>query len=109
MAQPKKIEKYLPLSESTCYIMLALAEPAHGYAIMQKVEAMSQSTVKLGPGTLYGVLSTLEKEELIYKEKEEERRKVYALTPAGRQVLAAQIERLEIMARCGLNVLKRLK
>jgi hypothetical protein len=108
MAQRKEIDKYLPLSESTCYVMLALVEPAHGYAIMQKVEAISEGAVKLGPGTLYGVLATLEKEGLILKVKEEDRRKVYALTPAGRQVLAAQIERLEIMARCGLNVLKRL-
>jgi len=108
MVQRKDIDKYLPLSESTCYIMLALVEPAHGYAIMQKVEAISEGTVKLGPGTLYGVLATLEKEELIQKTKEEDRRKVYALTPLGKQVLAAQIERLEIMTRCGLNALKRL-
>jgi DNA-binding PadR family transcriptional regulator len=108
MALPKNIGKYLPLSESTCYIMLALVEPAHGYAIMQKVEAISEGIVKLGPGTLYGVLATLEKEELICKTKEEERRKYYALTPFGIQVLAAQIQRLEVMARCGLNALKRL-
>jgi len=108
MAQPKNIEKYLPLSESTCYIMLALVEPAHGYAIMQKVEVISEGFVKLGPGTLYGVLAILEKEALIYKTKEEERRKYYALTPLGKQVLTAQVERLEIMTRCGLNALKHL-
>ncbi len=31
-------------------------------------------------------------------EREEERRKVYALTAKGRRVLAAQVQRLEIMA-----------
>src|ERR1035437_4801145 len=45
MVQRKDIDKYLPLSESTCYIMLALVEPAHGYAIMQEVEAISEGTV----------------------------------------------------------------
>ncbi len=47
---PKNLETYLPLTESTSYILLALAEPLHGYGVMQKVEAMSQGTVKLGPG-----------------------------------------------------------
>ncbi len=108
MIDPKNINKYLPLSESTCYVMLALAEPSHRYAIMQKVEAMSEGGVKMGPGTLYGVLATLEKEDLIRKIREEERRKYYELTPKGRLVLAAQIERLEIMARHGLNILRNL-
>ena len=31
------INKYLPLTESTYYIMLTLVEPLHGYAVMQKV------------------------------------------------------------------------
>jgi DNA-binding PadR family transcriptional regulator len=38
--------------------------------------------VAVGPGTLYGALSSLEKEGLIVKQREEERRKVYALTAA---------------------------
>ena len=29
--------KYLPLTESTYYILLTLVEPLHGYAIMQMV------------------------------------------------------------------------
>ena len=60
MAQ-NKLKKYLPLSEATYYIMLSLADPLHGYGVMQEVEKLSQGTVKVGPGTLYGVLSTLEK------------------------------------------------
>ena len=79
--------KYLPLTESTTYILMALAEPLHGYALMQKVEEMSQGTVKIGPGTLYGAFSRLEKEGLIKMIKEEERRKSYALTDKGREGL----------------------
>ena len=89
--------KYLPLSEATFYVMVALDTPLHGYAIMQKVEAMSGGSVTLGPGTLYGVFGALEKQALIVKVAEEERRKVYALTELGRTVLAEQVRRLEIM------------
>jgi DNA-binding PadR family transcriptional regulator len=62
----------------------------------------------VGPGTLYGAFSTLEKEKLILKIKEEDRRKCYALTPKGQQVLLRQIERLEIMSGNGLDVKESL-
>ncbi len=74
-----KIKKYLPLSETTAYILLALVEPLHGYGVMQKVEAMSGATVKIGPGTLYGAFAMLESEGLIEKIDEIERRKTYRL------------------------------
>jgi len=54
--------KYLPLSEASFYMMAALTEPSHGYAIMQKVEAMSGGSVTIGPGTMYGAFNTLEKQ-----------------------------------------------
>lgn len=95
------IEKYLPLTESTAYTLLALAEPLHGYGVMQKVEALSQGTVKLGPGTLYGAFTTLESEGLITKVAEVDRRKTYALTEKGRQVLKEHIRRVELMAEIG--------
>ena len=75
---------------------------------MQEVEKISEGTVKVGPGTLYGVFTNLEKEGLIVKVKEEERRKSYTLTPKGRAVLLSQVERLEIMSRNGLAVSARL-
>jgi DNA-binding PadR family transcriptional regulator len=84
--------------------MLTLIEPRHGYAVMQQVEKISGGTIKVGPGTLYGVFSTLEKEGLILKVKEEERRKYYLLTPKGKEVLSAQVKRLEIMTRNGMEL-----
>jgi DNA-binding PadR family transcriptional regulator len=101
--------KYLPLTEATYYIMLALIEPRHGYAVMQKVEEISGGQVRVGPGTLYGVFTTLEKEKLIVKVREEERRKSYTLTDRGRAVLMDQITRLELMSQSGLAALKQLK
>jgi DNA-binding PadR family transcriptional regulator len=104
----KDITKYLPLSEATYYILLTLVEPLHGYGVMQKVESISDGTVNVGPGTLYGAFTTLEKEGLITMVKEEERRKSYALTAKGRQVLAEQIRRIGIMSRNGRDVLPKL-
>jgi len=105
MAETKEISKYLPLSETTCYTMLCLAEePLHGYALMQKVSEISQGTISIGAGTLYTIFSTLEKEELIEMVSEADRRKTYSLTLRGRQVLALQIQRLEIMAENGRRI-----
>jgi DNA-binding PadR family transcriptional regulator len=97
--------KYLPLTESTYYIILTLIEPLHGYAVMKKVEEISKGSVNIGPGTLYGAFTLLEKEELIVKVKEEDRRKSYVLTPKGKKVLMKQIKRLEIMTQNGLSVM----
>ena len=93
------LSKYLPLSEASYYVLLALDQPRHGYAVMQAVEAMSGGSVTIGPGTLYGAFGTLEKQKLIEKVSEEERRKTYALTALGRDVLAEQVARLELMVR----------
>lgn len=93
--------KYLPLSEATYYVMAALREPLHGYALMQKVESMSEGKVVIGPGTLYGAFSALEKQGLIEKVSEVERRKTYRLTGVGRLVLAEQVRRLATMVRNG--------
>lgn len=98
-------KKYLPLTESTAYTLLALTEPLHGYGVMQKVESMSNGTVKIGPGTLYGAFTMLEGEGLIIKVAEADRRKVYTLTDKGRQVLKEHIRRLEIMVNNG-NITK---
>ena len=99
-----KIDQYLPLTESTYYTLLSLVEPLHGYGIMQKVDVLSEGTVKIGPGTLYGALQALEKEGLIVKVGEEERRKIYELTGKGKEVLKKQVERLVVMVRSGSAV-----
>ena len=105
MADPDPEQKYLPLTESTTYILLALTKPLHGYGVMQKVREMSDGLVEIGAGTLYGALSTLQKEGLIHKVHEGNRRKSYTLTPKGKQVLKGQIRRLEIMTREGAKAI----
>jgi DNA-binding PadR family transcriptional regulator len=70
---------------------------------MQKVEAASAGAVRIGPGTLYGALTTMEKEKLVTLFDEKDRRKRYALTEKGRRVLTAELARLRLLTRLGLG------
>lgn len=95
--EDKSIAKHLPLTEATYYILLALVTPKHGYAVMQEAEQISQGTLRLAPGTLYGAFSSLEESQLISLVGKEGRRKIYQITEIGIQVLLSQIQRMEIM------------
>ena len=57
--------------------------------------------VIIGAGTLYGVFTTLEKQALIEKVREEDRRKIYALTDKSRHVLEEQVRHMTNMLRNG--------
>ena len=99
------IEQYLPLQEATTLILLCLAEePRHGYAILKEVEALSDGRIIFSTGTLYGALSRLLDQGLVARQDEQDTdggrlRKIYKLTPLGRQVLAAEVHRLEHLAQ----------
>ena len=86
MAQKEK-NKHLPLTEATFYILLALVDPKHGYAVMQEAEEVSRGTVRLAPGTIYGALTALETNKLVTMVGAEGRRKIYQVTDLGKQVL----------------------
>lgn len=102
MAQTQS-NKHLPLTEATFYILLALVTPKHGYAVMQDAEEVSQGTVRLAPGTIYGALTALETSKLITMVDTEGRRKLYQVTELGRQVLREQIHRYQIMLENAVN------
>ena len=57
--------KKLPLAETTFYILLALKDAVHGYAIMQKAGELSGGKVRIAAGTMYGVIENLAKQKLI--------------------------------------------
>jgi DNA-binding PadR family transcriptional regulator len=109
MIKQPELEKYLPLTEATYYILLALIEPMHGYGIMQKVEDVSAGMVKLGPGTLYGAISNLQNEGLIKMIGEGDRRKIYLLTDKGKRVLQNQVKRLEVMLSNGMEIVEQTR
>ena len=89
----KHIKKvYVPMTETSFYILLCLREEAHGYSIVKKTEKLTNGEIKISPGTLYGSLSKMEKDGLIQFIREEEKRKIYCITELGTQVL--DLERL---------------
>ena len=83
------------------HITLALHRPAHGYQLMQQIARASRGRVQMGPGTLYGVLTRMEKEGLIVLSENDGRRKTYLLTNAGMEALRAEYSRLRAMVRDG--------
>lgn len=98
------VQAYLPLTETTYYILLSLAPGSrHGYAIMKEVRQLSQGQVVLSTGTLYGALKRLLDLQWIERVDETEAdgsrrvRKLYGLTNLGRRVLQAEVARLKTL------------
>src|SRR4051812_13870552 len=76
----------------TFLVLLALdAAPKHGYEIARWVEEKTGGFFSISFGALYPILHKLEKQELIRGDWEEvgaaKRKKVYALTAAGKRQL----------------------
>lgn len=89
-------KKIIPLTETTFYIMLSLLEPSHGYAVMQKVEELSNGRVRIAAGTMYGATENLLKQKMIRElPGEDKRRRVYVLTDDGKEVLQLETKRLK--------------
>ncbi len=86
---------YVPMTETGFYILFCLQTPQHGYGIGQQVKQMTGNAVSISPGTMYGTLSKMEKDGLIAFYAEEEKRKLYQITPLGREILALEISRIE--------------
>lgn len=103
------VNKYLPMTETTYYILLSLQEPLHGYGIMQRVQKLSSGTVEIAPGTMYGALDNLKKLKLInlVDEDPEKRRKVYALSDLGRKTLVLEYKRMQHIIDVSNDLLKK--
>ena len=86
---------YVPMTETSFYILLCLREETHGYGIVKQTEELTGGQIKLSPGTLYGSLSKMEKDGLIEFVREEDKRKIYRITPLGTQVLELEMKRIE--------------
>lgn len=97
-----------PMTEAMYYILLALwNRPCHGYAVMQQVGELSGGRIAMGPGTLYGVLTRMDKDGWIQLQEEaggEEggrRRKIYCITQLGESALRQEYRRLQRMVEDG--------
>lgn len=92
------IKSYVPMSEASFLLLVSLTEENHGYGIMQKAAFLTGGRVSLGAGTVYTILNKMENDELIAVLYEEDRRKVYGITPLGREVLRAECGRIGQLA-----------
>ena len=90
-AHIKKV--YVPMTETGFYILLCLRSPNHGYGVVQKVREMTDNEVVLGPGTMYGSLSKMEKDGLI------------EFVRVGMEVLELELKRIQRLYRNAREVL----
>src|SRR6476661_10693154 len=102
MSRARVPEDLLPLTPPVFHILVALSDgERHGYAIMRQVAADTDSSLQLGPGTLYGCLKRMlsarlveESDERPDPELDDERRRYYRITTFGAGVLRAEADRL---------------
>ena len=90
-----------PLPAASMHIVLALLDgELHGYALMRRVEELSDGAVRMGAGTLYGTINRLVDDGLLVETTERvaredsERRRYYELTVDGRGVALDELARL---------------
>lgn len=92
-------------AEPSVLILASLSGgPKHGYALIKDIEEIADTT--LGPGTLYGALTRLEKQGLVEALPAEDRRRPYRITPAGAEAVRAYLEQARRVATIGLRRLR---
>lgn len=94
----------IPLPELSFQVLLALGGgPAHGYGIGKRLEERTGGRLTPTTGSLYQALRRLDEKGLVEEadapEGSDRRRQYFRLTPLGRQVAAAEAERLEGLVR----------
>ena len=98
-----------PLQPAALHILLALGRgERHGYALIGDVDALSDGSIKLGPGTLYGTIKRLlaaglieEAEERPDPELDDQRRRYYRLTASGAAAATSELDRLASLVKRG--------
>lgn len=95
----------IPVKPPVFLILLAIAEaPLHGYGIMLEVQRRSEGSVNLGTSHLYRHLRRLLRDRLVEEvpapdEDDDPRRRYYALTDAGRDVVRGESARLAALVK----------
>ncbi len=80
------------------------AEERHGYAMVEDIATFAG--VRLGPGTLYGAITRLEKLGWIKPVPSTDRRQPYRLTATGKRHLEAELAALQQVGKTGVSRLK---
>lgn len=97
-------KKYIPMTETIYYTLLALVTPRHGYAVIQYVSSLTEGRLLLGTGTLYTMVGRLAADGLVTV-SEDRGRKIYRITDLGRDLLSEETGRLERQLGDGIRVL----
>lgn len=85
------------LTQPMYYILLSLKEKRHGYEIMQYVDWLTEGRVKVGPGTLYALLSRFEEDGFIKMVSDDDNKKTYLIQDLGQEAVDQEIERLQLL------------
>ncbi|MCF0133224.1 MAG: PadR family transcriptional regulator [Blautia sp.] len=84
-----------PLTEPMYYVLLSLYRKDFcGADLSSYVQELTDGRVRLGPGTLYTILSLFQKEKLIYKVLSEGRKITYGITQEGKELYENEMKRL---------------
>lgn len=99
-------EAKIALTEAGYLILLSLAGgPAHGYRIMQVINDVFRTELRMGPGTLYRTLQRLTADGLIEEveaadeDGDPERRRAYRMTDRGLEAARGEMRRLDVLVR----------
>ncbi|AEG43865.1 PadR family transcriptional regulator [Isoptericola variabilis] len=97
------IEKDLVAASSTPLVLGILAEgESYGYAILKRVDELSEGRMRWTDGMLYPLLHRLERLGYVRSSwgtsDVGRRRKHYAITPAGREALAERQQQWSVVA-----------
>ena len=104
--QKDMTKKYIPMTETTYYTLLAVIEARHGYAIMQFVSNLTKERIKLGTGTLYTMVGRLTTDGLISIVDNDSGKKTYQITELGQELLGMETKRLQAQVENGVSVLE---
>ncbi len=96
------VQDLLPLKPVDFMVLLTLAaQEMHGYGLVAEIAERTEGKIRLVPGNLYAVLQRLRGRGLLDEtdrrpapDLDDQRRRYYAITALGRQVVAAEAERL---------------
>ena len=84
-----------PLTEPMYYVLMSfLRRERCGTEITEFVEHKTGGRVRLGPGTLYTLLSKFQEEKLIVEAGVDGRKRSYRLTDKGRSIFEEELARL---------------
>lgn len=92
------------LTQPMYYTLLALLEPRCGIEITDFVMDLTNGRVRLGPGTLYTMLSKFESELMIRELHVDGRKRTYQITAKGRAMLDEEFKLLQMMVDEGKGI-----